>query len=246
MKIGFYILFAIVTIGCLTGRLVEGDLASQLDYIFKPLLMPLLMIYWYWQTKDNKNAFTKLILAALVFAWGGDVALMFARDGAITIKLYFMLGLGSFLIMQLIYSLAYQQAPDIENSALKRSPKIVAPFVIIGWGFYAFAFPELENVVMKIAVFIYINAIIVMVGYSLDRKWRVSERSFKLVFFGAAIFMASDLMIGIDRFVIPDFPYSGFFIMVTYILAQVLIVEGALLQHNENFIPDEEMIPDDL
>lgn len=239
MKIGFYLVFAIAAIGCLTGRLVEGDLAMQLDYIFKPLLMPLLMAYWYGQTKNDKTTFTKFIMAALFFAWGGDLLLMFAGYGDDSSKLFFMLGLGSFLIMQLIYCLAYQEAPEIENNVLKTRVKVVAPFVIVGWGFYGFAFSSLDGIVMKIAVFIYINAIITMVAYALDRKGRVSENSFQLVFWGAVIFMASDLMIGINRFVIPNFPYAGFAIMLTYILAQVLIIEGALLQEKENFIPEE-------
>lgn len=244
MKIGFYILFVIASVGCLAGRLAEGDLAMQLDYIFKPLLMPLMMLYWYTQTKDKKNTFTKFVTAALFFAWGGDMLLMFAGYGADSSKLFFMLGLGSFLLMQMIYCLAYQEAPEIENNVLKTKPKVVSPFVILGWGFYAFAFTSLDGIVMKIAVFIYINAIITMVAYSLDRKGRVSENSFQLVFWGGVVFMASDLMIGINRFVIPDFPYAGFAIMLTYILAQVLIVEGALLQEKENFMPEESAVLD--
>jgi uncharacterized membrane protein YhhN len=52
------------------------------------------------------------------------------------------------------------------------------------------------------------------------------------VFLGALLFMISDSLIALDRFgsdLLP-LPWAGFWIMLTYIAAQYLIVVGMLIQ----------------
>ena len=54
--------------------------------------------------------------------------------------------------------------------------------------------------------------------------------SFSLVFTGSLLFVFSDTMIAVNRFLTP-IPYEGILIMTTYISAQYLIMRGLLKQY---------------
>ncbi|MFM8740122.1 MAG: lysoplasmalogenase family protein, partial [Cytophagales bacterium] len=58
---------------------------------------------------------------------------------------------------------------------------------------------------------------------------QTSDKSFFLVMLGALLFMVSDSLLAVNKFLNP-FEFSGIAIMATYCAAQYLIVEG-LLQH---------------
>jgi uncharacterized membrane protein YhhN len=68
-----------------------------------------------------------------------------------------------------------------------------------------------------------------MVMVALFRFGKTTAGSFAMVFGGAILFMISDSLIAINKFLEP-LPQSGFWIMTTYIGAQFLIVRG-LLRH---------------
>ena len=219
MKILAPLLYLIAAIGCLIGRLLENPLSTQLDYIFKPLLMPLLALIVL--TSPNKTYPNKLLLLfALLFAWGGDMALMLGRDG-----LLFLAGLGSFLVMQILYIILFRK--DWERpSFLKKKPYWMLPFLVVGSRFYLLSIPKLtEKPLMLIAVFVYAVALVSMSLSALNRKGTVAWNK---VLIGAILFLISDLMIGASKFILDDFPYSGFAIMITYISGQYLIVSGLL------------------
>jgi uncharacterized membrane protein YhhN len=65
---------------------------------------------------------------------------------------------------------------------------------------------------------------------ALNRKGRVNKRSFQLVFIGSLLFVISDSMIAVDKFY-GEIPQAGFWIMLTYISAQYLIMRGLILEH---------------
>ena len=56
-----HIIYIIVAIGCLIGRLLSDPLSTQLDYIFKPLLMPILV----WMVFTAKSYPNKALLITL-------------------------------------------------------------------------------------------------------------------------------------------------------------------------------------
>jgi uncharacterized membrane protein YhhN len=199
-------------------------MATTMDYIFKPMLMPLLMLFLYSSAKDRWSGKMTHLLIALVFAWGGDLALMLGDGG-----LLFLLGLGSFLVMQVLYILLFRQ--DWPNPTfLRRKAYWALPFVAIGASFYFMALPALiADIVMVIAVAIYATALVSMSLTALNRKGGVEENSFRLLFIGAVLFLASDLMIGANAFIVKDFPMAGLAIMTTYIAGQWCIVKGYLM-----------------
>ncbi len=97
LKKPFAVLYFLAALGCLLGRLLESPLAEQLDYLFKPWLMPLLALHLSTSLRGNWEGRHLHLLIALIFAWGGDIALMLGEG------IYFLLGLSSFLLMQILY-----------------------------------------------------------------------------------------------------------------------------------------------
>lgn len=217
------ILYLLVGIACLIGRLIADPLSTQLDYIFKPLLMPILAAFLLTSIRQEHYKQHFLLLIALFFAWGGDVFLMIGREG-----IQFLLGLGSFLIMQILYIVIFSRK-KAKPALLKQKFYLALPYAAIGLGFFLLAVPKLsDDIVMMIAVFVYASALTTMAIVALNRKGAVAFANYWSVLIGASLFLASDLMIGINKFIWPNFPLAGFAIMVTYILAQYLIVNGLM------------------
>ena len=84
-----YILFFLLEI---TGELFEN---TWLTFVFKPLLMPALFLISFFQERNREP----LIILALFFSFLGDSFLLFSQQN----EIYFLLGLGSFLIAQSSY-----------------------------------------------------------------------------------------------------------------------------------------------
>jgi uncharacterized membrane protein YhhN len=59
------------------------------------------------------------------------------------------------------------------------------------------------------------------------RRWGTNTESYKLAFIGAFLFVMSDSVLGLNKFVF-DIPLAGFWIMGTYIPAQYFLVKGLL------------------
>ena len=87
------------------------------------------------------------------------------------------------------------------------------------------------DVVMKIAVFIYMLAILTMATMAAQtRKGNANTSSFSIVMVGALLFVISDTLIAFNRFVAPIY-LEGIFVMTTYIAAQYSIMQGILKEY---------------
>jgi uncharacterized membrane protein YhhN len=73
--------------------------------------------------------------------------------------------------------------------------------------------------------------LLTMFTAALNRQNKVNRQSYILVLVGAILFVLSDSMIAIDKFVY-TFALSRIAIMTTYITAQYLIALGCLKQFN--------------
>jgi len=198
-----------------------------LHFVSKPLLMPILALYFY-TAKHRPGPAERLILGALAFSWLGDVLLMLD-------KLYgslFIYGLIGFLGAHVCYLLYFLRIRKINTAA--HSSNIVGSLLISGYmaAFYAFLYPGLGG--LKIPVAIYAVFITLMLLSSL-RAFDLQTQAFgRICVAGTLIFAVSDSILAINRFAEP-FKYASLFIMVTYGVAQFLIVEGAA----KNIVSDE-------
>jgi uncharacterized membrane protein YhhN len=218
MRKVFIILFIIVSLGELLSLSVGLD---NLHQVFKPLIMISLGFYYLVSTRKSDRSL--FVFAAIVFSLMGDIFLLFAGE------LYFMLGLGSFLLAHIFYIISYQRHQWDEKSPLMGLQRIRLsfPIVLAGTGLLVVLYPHLGELVIPVVV--YALVLVIMVLNALFRYGRTTRSSFWLVFVGALLFMLSDSLLSINKFMVPV-PWAAIWIMTSYIAAQYLIVEG-LLRH---------------
>lgn len=148
----------------------------------------------------------QLLFAGLLLSAGGDISLSFNGEK------FFLMGLGFFLVAHVVYIVDFSY--DIAYTEDKLIILIVLAVFAVGMA--ALLYPKLGE--MRIPVFVYISVILAM-GVT-AALWQGPNPNLLLV--GAIIFMLSDSMIAIDRFLV-DVSWSKYFIMTTYYVAQFLI-----------------------
>jgi len=77
------------------------------------------------------------------------------------------------------------------------------------------------------------TALLGMSAMALNRFKAVNSVSFFLVFTGSVLFVISDSLIAIDKF-LNSIPHDRFWVMSTYISAQLLIMMGILKQFEKH------------
>ncbi len=220
------VLFLIVALANLIGELTGIVL---IRYISKPLLMIVLTAWYSLATAQNRTITHKLLITGFIFSWAGDVFLMFTNaDVTETNELLFLLGLASFLVTHILYVLGFQkEIRAVEGpKLLNRKPHLAIPVLLLFGGLMFVLYDSIEPA-MKVPVIVYASVITLMVLNALNRNGKVSALSFKLVLTGAVLFMISDSLIAINKFVQP-IPMPGFFIMLLYIAGQYLIARGTI------------------
>lgn len=173
-------------------------------WLLKALPVLLLMGWTLWSGVVLPLAF------GLLFSAAGDVALALDR------KRYFIVGLLFFLIGHAFYIAAF--APDAVWSA-GRLPLLLG-IGVAAVGATTLMWPGLGK--LRLPVLAYIGIIAAMAGSAALRPGGT------VVLLGALFFMASDAMIGLDKFYRP-LPHAHFWIMITYYLGQFLIAGGMVL-----------------
>ena len=198
-------------------------------YLVKPLICIVLMGYLVNTTKLTGN-FSKLIFGGLLFSLVGDIALIFAGNGGT----FFMLGLGTFLIAHILYSLAFFRDYRYDPQASKKFGHFMLfTMAVFTSGMYFWMRPYLGE--MKFPVMAYMIIISIMAILAGYRYGRVNLESFRLILGGAVFFIISDTLLAVNKFVEP-FLYSGVLIMATYMVAQYLITMGAVVR----MVPSKE------
>jgi uncharacterized membrane protein YhhN len=221
-KIAFS-LFVLDTVIQLWGEVVHS---REIIAVTKPLLMPLLTV-WFWACTKYADApkaqkIRRYWILGLLFSTFGDVLLLFAGhpNGGI----YFLLGLSAFLSAHLWYIVALNKLRDGRVGFIQKTPLWALPFLgyIIGllWVLWQ-GIPD----AMKAPVTIYALVISTMLLSVLQLRGLVPSRWFWVMMSGAALFALSDSMIALNKFGLP-FPVSGLAIMVTYIIGQALLAWG--------------------
>jgi len=197
-----------------------------LIYITKPLLMIILGLHFYFN-KATDISYGQLILVGLFFAFLGDTFLMFRETGAGS-QQFFLLGLGSFLMTQGVYFLAFWKYAN-GKGYIKKRPWIALLFVAFLIGNSLFLLPDLPTA-FKIPVLIYSTVITLMVLSTSNLYREIPNAIFTYLIIGVLLFMCSDTLIGLNQFKKEaiQIPYPRIAIMTTYILAQFLIVKGSI------------------
>src|SRR4030095_456266 len=111
MTKSFWIILFLVIL--LTDLFAVYTSNETLRYITKPLLMPLLIIYFLAETNSFISSLEKWIILALIFSWAGDVLLMFESKN----ENFFTFGLVAFLLAHIFYIIFFTLIRNNENVA---------------------------------------------------------------------------------------------------------------------------------
>ncbi|WP_438294541.1 lysoplasmalogenase [Streptomyces sp. HUAS TT7] len=189
--------------------LVAFGLASAVDLVSllagwhtghllaKPLLMPLLAGHVY------ARGGPRLLIAALLCGWGGDVFLLSGADAA------FLLGMGCFAAGHVCYLVLFGRG--------RTHAGLGAAYGIALVGTVAALWPDLPG-----------GLRVPVAGYSLlltAMAYR-SSRLGPLVGLGGALFLLSDTLIATGVADWPQPPRPDFCIMLTYLAAQALLAQA--------------------
>lgn len=201
---------------------------NALRFVTKPLLMIFLFLYVL-SIKELSNKI--IILIALFFAWLGDVFLMIPGSN----PLFFQLGLGSFLVMQVVYILLFlKQSFHLKFIPIRYIVLTMIPIILYVGLFLNFLLPNIVEG-LQLPVVVYAFALGSMMYFSLQRIQFSSRNNFWLVAFGAFLFVVSDSLLAFGKFYY-SFPGNSFLVMSTYILSQLLLIKGLV-----TFVPIQKI-----
>ncbi|MDI3387465.1 lysoplasmalogenase [Streptomyces sp. B-S-A8] len=198
------------------GLALAGDLGSLLvgfgpgHTVCKPLLMPLLAGYAVcaWRAASG-NGEPRMLVAALLFGWGGDVLLLFDAEPA------FLGGMGSFAAGHVCWLLLFARYGTARPYALWLGLAYGAALA----GTVALLWSDLPG-----------DLRVPVAGYSLLLT-AMAFRSARLGLAagaGGALFLLSDTLIATGVAEWPQLPRPDFWIMLTYAAAQYLLARGVL------------------
>lgn len=213
-----YLIFALIES---FGELL--NLPNYIHYFTKPALMITLILYFLSATKQINSKDKMLFIFAMIFALLGDTFLMFQAQN----PLFFMLGLGSFLLMQIGYSVYFNREIEFRKSFLWQKPYWTIPIIVYALILYKIVSENAGGLIW--AILAYTICIATMMLSAINRFGAVYQKNFRWVFWGALFFLISDSVLALNKFTAP-IPHAGFWIMSTYTLAQYLIVRGVVLK----------------
>ncbi|MGW1516647.1 lysoplasmalogenase [Streptomyces sp. NPDC001436] len=176
----------------------------------KPLLMPLLVAYVLTHPRSPSGTggaprAPRLLVAALLFGWGGDLALLSDAEPA------FLAGMGSFAAGHVCYLLLFGRA--------RTSPALGGAYAVALVGTVALLWGDLPAG-LRIPVAGY-SLLLASMAYRSSALGRVAGA-------GGALFLLSDTLIATGVAQWPQLPRPDFWIMATYLAAQYLLARGAL------------------
>ncbi|MHC0431355.1 lysoplasmalogenase [Streptomyces sp. O3] len=210
--------FAFAAVGDLGSLLAGADLGHTLC---KPLLMPLLAGY------TAVRGGPRLLVAALLFGWGGDVLLLLDADAA------FLAGMTSFAVGHVCYLVLFaRHGTPRAPRPCRRTPTLRAdggkvtagPSVLLGAGYGV----ALVGTVALLWADLPSELRGPVAGYSLLLT-AMAFRSTRVGLaggLGGALFLLSDTLIATGVAEWPQLPRPDFWIMLTYVTAQLLLAYG--------------------
>lgn len=203
----------------------EHTLTEPLILGTKPLLLTVLSLWFYLESRPLQSRFSKLMLTGLVFSIGGDTLLMLVEYGP-KAPVFFLLGLGSFLVAQVCYAVAFWTYPGAARGDVRQKPLRALPFLLYLAGMIGMLWSGMPGG-MKVPVVLYATAIVSMAVGAFNLRGLHGREVFLGLMAGVLLFVLSDSLIAINRFGEPV-PYARVLIMVTYLLGQYLIASRAL------------------
>lgn len=194
---------------------------ESLHKYIKSFLVPSLCATALLLLLDAKSDFKTVcfFVSAMVMHTIGDIFLLFPGMN------WFMAGLGAFLLGHIFYLLIFVKfIAGIRQSSLIFC--ILIPVIIVA--FFITMLFNLQGELMLLAVRIYASILLLMTSFGIYGMIKKYPYSTNLVV-GAVLFIISDFIIALNSFSGIDFLFRHVVVMITYLLAEVLLVSAVVL-----------------
>ena len=168
------------------------------------------LIFAYLVRSWSSDAYGNRLAAGFVCSAVGDTLLEIPEN-------LFVFSLASFFIAHVFYIAAFV------SRARHLAALGAVPFFVWCGGMYLWMSPSLGDLRIPVAAYVVVIGTMMWRASALVRQ---GSRSTYYAFTGAVTFAFSDSLIAVDKFVAP-IEAAGFFIMVTYWVAQLLLVLSA-------------------
>jgi uncharacterized membrane protein YhhN len=197
----------VALLGCAALAIAAAPWAlalPALNFVFKPLATGVIIVHALQRGHDAPTV-RRWVLAGLVFSLGGDVALLWPKEG-------FLPGLVSFLLAHLAYLVAFTR---VQRLAAWPAAFVVYALLagVILWQLWPGVPAALQPPVVA-----YVVCLAAMAAQAAVLWRRGSERGAVLAL-GGALFMASDALLATNKFAGP-LPMASLWVLGTYWSAQ--------------------------
>ena len=192
---------------------------DDIAWYIKPFLIPFLLLGVYFHSDFPSK---KVLLTALTFSWFGDIILLFSdRD-----EMYFIIGFIAFLLSHIAYILLFNKQIKPKNTKNKAvfwmgGTAIIMYLIVM----IALLLPSLGDLTILVFVYALVISIMLLFAFKGFLMWKTPANWYILI--GAVIFVGSDSILIFDKFY-KSLVLNSFIIMLTYLVAQYLIVVGIL------------------
>lgn len=213
----FYILFficaALAVVSSLMSHDAEPSLWRWIHYLSKPTATLFLLVAVLTASSLISKSYGICVALGLTFATAGDFFLMLPGD-------YFLAGLICFFITHCAYIIAL-----CRDARFGENKVVFIFFIVLAISIIAGLWSALPHT-LRIPIIIYATAIGIMTAQALSRALSKPYSSpihyvVWLAAIGGLFFMISDTILAFNRFRI-EIPFSGFWILTTYYIAQFL------------------------
>jgi uncharacterized membrane protein YhhN len=200
---------------------------EDIAWYIKPFLLPFLILGVYFHSDFSSK---KFLITALVFSWIGDIILLFAdRD-----EMYFIAGLIAFLLSHITYILLFNKQIKPKKTRSKAVywvgvTAIIAYFIVM----MSLLFPSLNGLTIPVFVYALVISTMLLFAFKGFLIWHKPGNWYILI--GAIVFVSSDSILAFNKFYQPVV-LDSFLIMITYLVAQYLLVCGIFELNKKNSI----------
>ncbi len=200
---------AIMTLVHLAVIVVAPD--GALEDATQALLMPLLAVALLAAAAPPRGRLVLLVLVALVFSWLGDAVPMVVPD-----DLAFLAKVGCFFGAQVAFIAAFW--PWRRHSVAARHPWAVLVYAAALAAILALVWRGAAGLLLPVVVYATTLTLMAVLATGMG----------PLAGVGGAVFMVSDAILAVNAFSDLALPHVGVWIMLTYVVGEVLIVLGVL------------------
>ena len=184
---------------------------------FKPLIVGSLLLYFVIETKNKFVRFRLWMILAMVYCMAGDTFLMFdSRD-----ELFFILGLVSFLVGHVFYILVFKRIANDKfiSFHILKTILVIAYVTVLLY----LLIPRANTLWLPVVLYSLVIGTMLVFAFHLTKIGRIGW----LITAGAFLFVISDSVIALNKFYV-SIPLDSWIVMISYIVAQFLIVHGVV------------------